>query len=311
VSLAPRDRLAELGSIDRRLSGKGPTLYPDFEEFAKHFLRHAEPEGPSEAFQPGHRSGVLRRPMSTFGHSVDLDQLRLSYVEGFPAIVTLRSPVASRPPFDYRRTFLGRHYEVWERARGGRRAIRHLPLDGGERPAARCGSLARLAAGAGRASLAGATVPPVAVFRPGLDSRSLPGAWARSGDSVAVVGAGKLRGEVRIPATGRYRAWLEGSFGRRTTVRVGGRQVGSVANQLDYPAQYLPLGTVSLRAGPQPVGIERGKANLRPGNGDRNRRVGPLVLVRLRPHRAVAQLPLRRWRVLCGRRLDWAELLRS
>ena len=50
VSLAPRDRLAELDTVAERTAGRGPVLYTEFEEFAKHFLRDSDPVGASEAF---------------------------------------------------------------------------------------------------------------------------------------------------------------------------------------------------------------------------------------------------------------------
>ena len=51
VSLAPRDRLGELETIGDRIDGQGPTLYTEFEEFGKHFLREADPAGSSEGWQ--------------------------------------------------------------------------------------------------------------------------------------------------------------------------------------------------------------------------------------------------------------------
>ena len=51
VSLAPRDRMEELEQIGDEIAGEGPTLYTEFEEFGKHFLREAAPEGSSEGWQ--------------------------------------------------------------------------------------------------------------------------------------------------------------------------------------------------------------------------------------------------------------------
>ncbi len=50
ASLAPRDRLDDLVRAADVVDGRGPTLYTEFEEFAKHFLRDGHPVGASEAF---------------------------------------------------------------------------------------------------------------------------------------------------------------------------------------------------------------------------------------------------------------------
>ena len=45
VSLAPRERMEELAEIGEQFDGQGPSLYTEFEEFGKHFLRQTAPEG--------------------------------------------------------------------------------------------------------------------------------------------------------------------------------------------------------------------------------------------------------------------------
>ena len=71
----------------------------------------------------------LRVPGPTYDTWADLDELTLDYVEEFPMIVRRRNPVASRPPSNYRRVFLGDYYEVW-RARGsGPQPLDHLPRE--------------------------------------------------------------------------------------------------------------------------------------------------------------------------------------
>ena len=55
--------------------------------------------------------------------------MTLPYVEQFPLLILRRSPVASRPPANYRRAFVGRYYEVWRRT-GSPKVARHLPLGG-------------------------------------------------------------------------------------------------------------------------------------------------------------------------------------
>ena len=64
VSVAPRDRMQELHDIGERIDGQGLTLYTEFEEFGKHFLRQGAPSGTAEGWQRNyalaiHRDGSL------------------------------------------------------------------------------------------------------------------------------------------------------------------------------------------------------------------------------------------------------------
>ena len=116
VSLAPRERLAELDTVAERTAGRGPLLYTEFEEFAKHFLRDSDPVGASEAFTvsgltPLTRDGAAPR----FGYPVDLSELRVEDIRRFPVLVLRRSPFEMSVPPEYRREWSGRYYEVWSR----------------------------------------------------------------------------------------------------------------------------------------------------------------------------------------------------
>ena len=85
VSVAPRDRMAELAKIGERIDGQGPTLYPEFEEFAKHFLRRGAPEGTGEGWQRRYFLAVHRDGSGPlFGQPTDLDQFSDRYLETLP-----------------------------------------------------------------------------------------------------------------------------------------------------------------------------------------------------------------------------------
>ena len=121
VTLAPRDRLAELEDIGKRIAGEGPTLMTDYEPYGvRHFLRDAEPEGASE----------FRRRQIPLDDGRILDKLEVADIDEFqlPAILVYRSLVlrrsatASRPPSVYRLVSRGRHYELWQRYGDRRRS---------------------------------------------------------------------------------------------------------------------------------------------------------------------------------------------
>jgi len=321
VSLAPRDRMDELARIGAREAGRGPTLYVEFEEFAKHFLRDAQPTGVAEAaaYAPG--AGAAARTGGRgvrFGQSSDLDDLQLAYVERFRTLVLRRSPVASRPPANYRLAFSGRWYDVWERTAPAAGVVAHLPLGSAVSPSAapRCAALAALAREARSASgrLAYVARPAPARFVPS-QAPSRPATWRRDGgDPLALdVGrAGAVAGTLRVPAAGRFALWIGGSFARPLDVELDGRRVARAGGELSGPGGFVEApAPLALAAGDHAVRIARGGSALAPGaGGGPNRRLGPLMLVPLGPPAPPVRFTAPSgWRVLCGRPLDWVEVV--
>jgi|ERR1019366_8108584 hypothetical protein len=125
---------------------------------------------------------------------------------------------------------------------------------------------------------------------------------------------GAMTGMIRVTTPGRYRVWLEGSLSRRVVVWVGRRLVGSVVHQLGSPGQFLQIGTVYLSAGDQPVLVLRPDSNLAPGNvvpgyAGTGELLGPLMLVRNSDPPAVRELAPQQARSLCGKPLEWIEIV--
>jgi hypothetical protein len=124
---------------------------------------------------------------------------------------------------------------------------------------------------------------------------------------------GRITGTVDVPRSGRYEVWLGGSFGERFVVSVDGRRAGSVSSQLGPLDQALNLGTIYLSAGRQPVQIMRPPSGFAPNDDDANpvnRLVGPLMLVPDGPSAQVHQIAPRKASSLCGRSLNWLEVVR-
>lgn len=321
VSLAPDERLGELAGIGAAQAGRGPTLYTEFEEFAKHFLRKDDPTGVGEAYSPG--LGAAARPGGPgvgFGRSSDLDDLSLAYVERFRTIVTRRSPIASRPPANYRLRWSGRWYDVWERTPGRLRVLAHLPLGSWRSPAARpaCRDVAALAR---RASTIGGQLAYVPGTRPPAflptDATRRPRSWPVDAGVPATLdmdGQGEITGTVRVPRSGRYQLWLGGSSGRRLAVRVDGRLVGQDSAALSGPGEYAAIGSpLGLVVGPHRVAVFQPGGSLAPGaGGGSSRRLGPLMLAPGTGDastRAVRRIPSTAWRGLCATSSDWVELI--
>lgn len=250
VSLAPRERLAELQDVADATAGRGPLLYTEFEEFGKHFLRDSDPVGATEALTvPGLTPINSDGSPPRFGYPAELSALRPEDVERFRTLVLRRDPLAEPPSPQFRREWRGRWYEIWSRDRGVR---------------------------------AGAAPPRGAVEFPTAE-RPLPGGWTRRTDDpslVETVGPGTISGSVQVKREGEYEVWLRGSFGRAVEVVIDGRRTGSARDELAQPANWLKLGSLKLSRGEHRLQLVRGGASLAPGNGDGPRTLGELVLRR-------------------------------
>ncbi|MEX2195790.1 MAG: hypothetical protein WD844_10940 [Thermoleophilaceae bacterium] len=319
ADLAPRDRLAELDDIAERIEGEGPTLYPEFEEFAKFFLRDAAPTGSAESWQPPPRATVVGGAGTSFGLSNELDQLDTQYVRSFPTIVLRRSPTGSRPPTGYELAFSTDSYEVWRRpADPALEVLAHQPV--GEPVSGRgvpdCSAVEELVGRAREAdgSLAFVPLPPVAVFA--TSQAPLPAGWTVDGvDALTVrpVGPGRVEGSITVPAAGRYEVWLQGSFSRPVSVELDGREVGSVEPRLSPRGGWERVGVADLGEGGLPVAVVRPDGGIAPGDHGRNRLIGPVVLrpVLGDPRADVERVPPAAGRVACEATVDWVEAIRG
>ncbi len=304
--LAPRDRLVELGDVGERLEGDGPTLYLEFEEFAKHFLRDAQPTAWSEPWEV--RPGA---PRGRFGFEGDSDQVPLSYLESFRTLVLRRSPSASRPPASFRLVWRGDDYEVW-RPGGSPDVERHLPLGGGLQPGAvaSCGRLPRAFTRPAGRSLLYVRRRRLLVASPAQASR--PSSWAVDADdplSVRASGSGRATQTLAVPADTAYDVWLQGSFGRETSVAIDGRAVGSVSYELNGRGEFAHLGRARVSRGRHTLTVTRAGGDLRPGNGG-GQLLGPVVMVPVSATGPDVVRSARSARDLCGKRVDWLELAR-
>jgi hypothetical protein len=314
VSLAPRDRLSELEGVGERIESQGPTLYTEFEEFGKHFLRRGDPEGSSEGWQ--RRLGPLRNGQyARMGFSYDLDEFPLDYVRQFRTIVVRRSPTASRPPAQYVRTFSGRWYDVWQRDERTERSVReHVSLgdafDRGGVPNCReVQSIGRSARRMG-ARLAYSRAPRA--YRMIPSESAFPPRWFVDGSEAHILrprGPGQVVDSVVVREAGTYQLWISGSFARGYDVSVDGRRVGAARGSLSGRGQYLHVADVNLDRGRNVTTLNRGGGSLSPGDGVLEL-LGPVVLVQDVPDPyAVRYGQSAEARSLCGRRLDWLEVV--
>ena len=277
------------GSSSRSASdidGEGPTLYTEFEEFGKHFLRSGDPEGSSEGWQ--RRSGRCgTASYARQGFSNDLDEFPLDYVRYYRTIVVRRSPVASRPPANYRLTFSGRYYDVWQRDPESERSVVEQCPSGagssaaaGRRAARSVGWPAKHEARGPACLLAGAEVlphPPDSVPLPaGVVSSTL----RRASSSARVVPARwRTRRSSRQPGT--YDLWIEGLLRARLR-RLAGREPSRAhwAPPERTRSVRLRRRRPSSTAGDTSVTLFRGGGSLRAGRRAVLEMLGPILLTR-------------------------------
>ncbi len=270
ISLAPVARYEQLAAIGKRFAGIGPAFYPAFDEYSEYFLRREH--GYDLNIPPGLkvRPGALVLAPGQFAFALDLNQLELSFVESFPLLVTARSPVASRPPANFDLVDQTPDFQVWRRVRPASEVITHFPLSGlpAERSALFCQNLRKAVRNAGTgASIAYVPASPRTALSP--TQAKHPSYWhAVTPEALRAFGQGSIEGSITIPAGGTYEVSMPGSVGRRVTLTVDGRRVGSIGYQERYPGQFLRFGRIALSAGAHSVRLTRPSGDLHPGNGD-------------------------------------------
>jgi hypothetical protein len=291
------------------MSGRGPVLDSEFEQFAKFFAQPAELNvGPDS---PTPRPLELLNPGETqYGHSFDLGQEQLAYVQSFPYVLTRRSPVSSPPPAGYSLVRSNAFYELWHRD-GAPRAVSQLPLRGplGAGAAVKCNAVKALAARARPSQRLVLAEQPAPVGFAMVEATEHSPTWGIGPDPKAFLtpAPGRASREVTVPAGGRYELWVEGNLPRRMAVTLDGRTVGT-AQGTDAPGGWSQAGTVTVTPGRHVLGVLRGGGSLLPGNGSTQASVGAVAMVPAGARPRLVTVAPSDWRKLCGKRAYWVEI---
>lgn len=311
--IAPRAQLTELESAGKLLAGQGPTLLTEYEPYgARHFLRRAGGESASERRERliPLRDGT-QLPKSA---SADVTAFDPAALREYRNLMPRTSPLASRPPSAYTRIRAGTSYDIWQRpALPPVPPVADLPLGDGEDPGtvpdcAAVRSLAAQVAPTGRLVAVDRTTPTVL----DLSRAALSGGLQATPDARLVVplSGGSLRAQLRVPRDGVYRVWVGGSTRGRTTVRVDGRESGSIRGRLNNLGAMMRFGQLRLSAGTHRIELTYADGGLYPGQRGQASQplvLGPLVLSDERDELTPFSVPAARAEELCGRHLDWIE----
>jgi hypothetical protein len=332
--LAPRARLAELQHIGKLVAGKGPTFINEYEIYAdRHFLGAGAPTEPAE-----YRSATLAlndNAILTKAAYADLDSFPVSTLKEYRSIVTTRAPIESRPPSIYKLVWQGRYYQLWQRpAQPSTRILEQVPFgDSSKLPY--CGSASN-AATLEPCSIAPVAVPPctqieglarvalnrhaelVAYQRPepivvGGDQMRWPAGWYHEPEahSLTATVPGTGVSHIAVASSQRYELWLGGSFSRGFDVSVDGRHIGQVKDQLGNIGYYAPVADLFLKSGVHTFELTYPHSGLTPGSGDNE--FTTLTAIALepleRPSSELLTVSPRQAKSLCGRPLDWIEIV--
>jgi len=293
--LAPNDQLAELDLIGHEFAGQGPTLMTEFQPYGvRHFLREL---------------AVSQLPPK------NIDAFPLAEVESFRTLVLDHSPLESRPPANYRLARAGRFYDVWQRIPGVPRPLQQIALGQGIQPAGTlaCSRIVSVARVATQRHERLATVLRPAALGFELGAAQHPAAWTIDpSGGVYPTSAGTVVSSVAVPAAGRYGVWVGGYTPGRLTVTVDGDTVGSVVHRIELPGQYYPVGWIQLTRGRHRIVLGYSRPLLQPGStsGTAQLPMGPLVVSRDTEDLPVTYVRPVRAHTLCGRSLDWLEVVR-
>jgi hypothetical protein len=311
--VTPEERFGEIDEIADRFRGQGPILVSEREEWGTYLLREVRPFDLWGYWPP--ISGLRGDPEypPAVPHTPDFDDYTLSYLERFPLLFERKSPGGSLPPVNYKVAHETTHYRVWQR--DGDSPARHLPLgvdsdDHSERldcsrPAAR--QLLRASRLSGRPLVAAIPSRRLVIMK--------ADAWRghEVGETISPPRfVGRRGGVAEVTASlapGDYDAWIQGSFATGVRLVVEGRGYGEVFGDLGLASGWHPLGQVTIRArGVHVLLLSLDKPWWQSGS-KRPDLAGRLVFVRGgAPSRTITVQP-ERGRTLCGRRLDWIELL--
>ncbi len=317
TNMAPTQRYTELRAIGVRFAGEGPTLATDFDEYSLYLLRDMRVDSPGIAYAGTfhYAAGVPR----LYGRSYDIDELGLSSVERFKLIVMRRSPAWSRPPSNYALVWKGPYYTVWRRS--GAAPLVHVPLGATVAYEAsavpRCavvrGLAARAQRGGDRLAYAARPLNVTASLATASHSALMLSVTDLHGRPQLIFTApGRIETGFQIRTAGRYDLWLGAYVDRPLHVFVDGRQVGAPSRQSGDDGTMVNVANLQLTAGHHTIALLRDGGGVGPGDN-----AGALVDgIVLEPAGAAQDETVRTvapgaWRTLCGRPLDWVEVVGS
>jgi hypothetical protein len=320
VWVTPRYRFDELAQVADRTRGQGPLLINEFEEYAPYILRDSQPW-----IDAGFRNPRGHRGHFPLHRQLDPDDYVLKSIERYRYVLDRKNPYGSRPPSNFTKVLETTRYRLWRRT--GTAPAFHVPVgrDGflGSAPL-ECRSgrprdpYARFLFGVARSK----RLPLRVAFGPDKPIVALePSSWVdfrvvkmfRPRAFISAFG-GSGSETVELPRPGRYDAWIQGTMGPGVAVWVRPAsqasygKIGFAADDVGSATQWHPLNAAPLERSSEVHAAQAHRSWWRAASRHANV-VGPVVLTREGDEARIRDVPSGRIGSLCGRRLDWLEIL--
>jgi hypothetical protein len=309
VWLAPYSQLKQLQTIGEDARLASPTLMIEYSPYSvRHFLRNLTPEG----------AGELRRnliPLKTGlgldkGIYADIDDFKLSSIEAYNTLILRRSPIASRPPSNYKLMYELQNYEVWEKDLNSPQILQHISYGNDNNPGStpRCIDLVALSKSAPQGSRF-AAVTRTPNLNLDLNQSSLPLNWSPGNSSGSVVpkGNGGIESQVTVSQPGNYSIWVGGSYRGKVNLVIDGKDAYASSAQINHSNSYIQLGTIFLTTGTHRIQFTYTTSLFSPGSGGPSFEVGPVVFSHSSANLPVKIIAPSQLKSLCGKSIDWIE----
>lgn len=312
VFMTPKQRFDELGSINQRLTGKGPILVVEREEYARLLLRDVKPWESYGLLTPDR--GFRAEGSGPVTHTPDIDDFNDEFMRKFEFLLVRKRPGGSAPPSNFTRYFETKHYEIWRRSSPS--PALHIPLGRAKfngKSKLRCSSteyrdaMAAVQNHGGTLKIAGGGD---ARELPVTEMTQVPGPWSPLFDQRFEAREKPNQTAVAMPhlKSGRhFDVFIQGTFGHGVTVTVDGAELGFVYGDRGIQNQWFDLGDV-LATGRNVFAVAEHPRPFWVAGASRDDLIGALAFVDRDNTRWIKTIPASRLSNYCGRELDWIEV---
>ncbi|WP_026909691.1 hypothetical protein [Patulibacter minatonensis] len=265
VRLSPTERFDELRDLAAVTGDRDRVLVSEFDEFAKVAFERDRPQVLGEtSFADVPLHDAEGAPLTAVQTPPE-DTISPADLARFGWIVVRRGPVSAWPSPSFRLVRTTAHYQLFRRTTTRVPAVwTAAAAQDDAAGTVSCRTIREL----GPTAFALVRAPSVAVRL-----TTQPKFWIpRQPDGIVfdLRGAGHADQPVAVPATGRYRVWVEGTFNRRMTISVDGRPVAAVGrgatNQFVQPERATGEDGVELQAGARTLRVTWPGSGIAPGS---------------------------------------------
>ena len=171
--------------------------------------------------------------------------------------------------------------------------------------------LGQLAAANGAALVTVRRRPSIVIYPDGSTTEQVSvGQYGEDARTVYVIVRQSIRLPFDLSRGGKLGVWVGGTFRTRIDAYIDDRYVGTLRRELTWPGNFLLAGDVRLGPGNHTLRIDYSGSDLHPGGDGRpGWGIGPFAIAHGTQDRPVEYVAPARARSLCGKSLDWIEVV--